>query len=566
VLAAQRPLFGAALAFSVVMSVFALTSSFYMLEVFDRVLTSRSVETLLLLTLIALAGLAVFGALDGIRRQLLMRVGLKVADALSDRVLAAVVATNAQVGGGAYRTAMRDVDTLRGFLGSPTCAALFDIPFLLLYLVVLFFLSPWFLLVVVIGAAVLGALAAANHLFTSKLVAESTGISLKAQAFAEDGMRNADVLEGMGMSPTFVAKWRGRWLEAMRISTAAADRDAMISTTSKSMRMVIQVALMACGALLILSLHATGGVMIGATIIGSRAVQPIELVIGSWKTLVQVRTVIGRLNQLLENAPRRDEGMPLPAPQGHLRVNGVTFLVPQTRRSVLANVSLELQPGEMLGVIGPSASGKSTLGRLLVGAWPCSSGAVRLDGANIYSWPRGDLGRYIGYLPQEVELFAGSVRDNIARMTDGEPEAVVKAAMRAHAHEMILALPQGYETEVGSDGHWLSGGQRQRVGLARALFGEPRFVMLDEPNSNLDSAGEQALAATLADLKAAAVTTVVIAHRPSILGSVDKILVLAPGGAVAAFGPADEIMARFTSQPPPPARGGRALSAAEASS
>jgi ATP-binding cassette subfamily C protein/ATP-binding cassette subfamily C protein EexD len=191
---------------------------------------------------------------------------------------------------------------------------------------------------------------------------------------------------------------------------------------------------------------------------------------------------------------------------------------------------------------------------------------VRLDGANIYSWPRGDLGRYIGYLPQEVELFAGSVRDNIARMTDGDPEAVVRAAMRAHAHEMILALPQGYETEVGSDGHWLSGGQRQRVGLARALFGDPRFVMLDEPNSNLDSAGEQALAATLADLKAANVTTVVIAHRPSILGSVDKILVLAPGGAVAAFGPAAEIMSRFTPQPPPPGKGGRALSSIEASS
>lgn len=548
---ANRAQIGAVLAFSGLMSVFALSSSLYMLEVFDRVLTSRSVPTLLLLTLIAIGGLVVFGLFDSVRRRLLVRVGLRVGDTLAADVLASMVATSSQMGAATFRSGLRDVDSLRNFIGSATCAALFDTPFLLLYLVVLYFLHPLYLVVVVLGSALLVLIAVVGNAVTAPALARSIGGGQRAQEFADDGVRNADVLEGIGMTPTFVARWRHMWLDAVRDGATAAERDARLSALSKTVRQLIQVALMATGALLILDFHATGGIMIGATIIGSRAVSPIEMLISSWKNIVALRLVRLRINALLTGAPQREQGMALPTPVGDIRVSALGYIMAATRRTVLANVGFELAAGEALGVVGPSASGKSTLARLLVGAWPCSTGAVRLDGANIYSWPRAALGRHIGYLPQDLELFTGTVRDNIGRMGDGDPEAIVAAAKLANAHEMILALPHGYETEIGVAGHWLSGGQRQRVGLARALYGEPRFVVLDEPNSNLDGAGEMALLATLRSLKSLGVTVIVIAHRPSILTGMDKLLVLAPGGTVGAYGPAREVMEQFAASAEP---------------
>ncbi len=551
VLAAHRRAFGFALAFSAAISVLALTSSFYMLEVFDRVLVSRSEATLVLLTLIAVLGIAAGGVLDSLRRRLLFRVGMQVGDALSDKVLRAMVAMNSQVGGAAYRNGVRDVDTIRGFIGGPICAALMDVPFLLFYLVVLYFLHPLYLLVVLLGGVVLVALAFLTNAVTNKTLTQSLNMNVRAQAFAEGGVQNADVLEGMGMSSTFVSRWRRQWLAALRLNAMASERDARLAATSKSVRLLLQVALMAAGAVLILQYHATGGVMIGATIIGARAVTPIEVLISSWKNIVGLRLVRARLNELLNTAPRREEGMPLPPPEGRLRASGVQYVVPATRRIVVANVGFELAPGESLGLIGPSASGKSTLARLLVGAWPCTSGSVRLDGADIFAWPRALLNPYIGYLPQDVELFGGTVRDNIARMTEGDPDAVVRAARLANAHDMILALPKGYETEIGDAGHFLSGGQRQRIGIARALYGEPRLVVLDEPNANLDSAGEQALVATLAELKRLRVTVIVVAHRPAVLVNMDKILVMSPAGGMAAFGPTAEIMSQVSQGPHP---------------
>ena len=552
VLVARRRAFGFAFAFSAAISVLALTSSFYMLEVFDRVLTSRSEATLVLLTLIAVLGIAAGGVLDSLRRRLLFRVGMQVGDALSDKVLRAMVAMNSQVGGAAYRNGVRDVDTIRGFIGGPISGALMDVPFLLFYLVVLYFLHPLYLLVVFLGGLVLVAIAFLNNAVTNKTLTQSLNQNARAQAFAEGGVLNADVLEGMGMSATFVSRWRRQWLAALRLNAEASERDARLAAASKSVRVLLQVALMAAGAVLILDYHATSGVMIGATIIGARAVSPIEVLISSWKNIVGLRLVHGRLTELLNTAPRREEGMPLPAPEGRLRVSGVQYVVPATRRIVVANVAFELAPGESMGVIGPSASGKSTLARLLIGAWPCTSGSVRLDGANIFAWPRAALSPHIGYLPQDVELFSGTVRDNIARMTEGDPDAVVRAARLSNAHEMILALPKGYETEIGDAGHFLSGGQRQRIGLARALYGAPRLVVLDEPNSNLDGAGEQALIATLAELKREKVTVVVVAHRPAVLVSMDRILVMNPNGAMAAFGPTAEIMPQVSQSPAPP--------------
>lgn len=534
-----------AFAFSGGMSILALTTCIYMLEVYDRVLASRSNATLVMLTILAVAALLVLGMLDSLRRRLLMRTGLRVGDAMAARVQRAMIATNSQAGTAAVRSAMRDVDTVRNFFGSPALGALMDAPFLFFYIVLLFLLHPLYVLVVAIGSAALIATAYLSHKLTTPPLTQSINQQMKAQAFGEGGIQNSDVLEGMGMSSNFVARWYGHWLEGVRFSATASERDARLGATSKTIRQILQVALMATGACLVLDARASGGVMIGATIIGSRAVMPIEMLISSWKSVIAVRLAWMRLSTLLSDAPQRDEGMDLPAPKGNLRCSGIYYVAQRTRKTIVSNVKFDIAAGESLGIIGPSASGKSTLSRLLVGAWPPTSGVVRLDGANIYSWPRQSLSEFIGYLPQDVELFAGTVRENIARLTDGSPEAVVRAAKLAFAHDMILMLPKGYETEIGDNGHWLSGGQQQRIGLARAVYGDPKLVVLDEPNSNLDAVGEKALSDTLAALKKRGTTVIVIAHRPSILAAMDKILVLNPLGGVANFGPTGEIMREY---------------------
>ncbi|HEY4941832.1 MAG TPA: type I secretion system permease/ATPase [Rhizomicrobium sp.] len=551
----NRPLFIAAFGFSAAMSVLALTTSFYMLQVYDRVLSSRSEDTLLLLTVIAVVAIAVFSGLDSLRLRLLQRIGMRVGEALSATVLRAMVAGTSQSGGMQIRTGLRDVETVRNFVGSPALAALMDAPFVVLYLIVLTLLHPLFLAIVLVGGAILIVIALINQRTTHTDLIHAIGLTARAHLYAEDGLRNADVLEGMGMSSTFVSAWRRKWIESQRAGSAASDRDSRLSSISKGVRLLIQIFLLGAGALLILDFKATGGVMIGASIIGARALQPIETIVGSWKSIIALRLAWARIVDLLDKAPRRDEGMKLPPPRGHLQLGGVSYGSRAAGRTVLSNISLDLLPGEALGIIGPSASGKSTLLRLLIGAWPCTTGVVRLDGANIYAWPRAELSRYIGYLPQDVELFEGTVRENIARMHEGDPEDVVRAAQRARAHEMILALPKGYDTEVGGNGHRLSGGQSQRIGFARALYGDPRLVVLDEPNSNLDGPGEDSLLNALGTLKQEGVTLVIVAHRPSVLNGVDKMLVLRANGTVEAFGPRAEVMAQFAKRPAPPPQG-----------
>ena len=543
--AAQKPLFASAFAFTATMSILVLATPLYMLQVYDRVLTSRSLDTLLLLTLMAVAAIAVFGVLESLRHQLLLRIGMRIADRLAPSVLRAMVATACQSGGSEARTGMRDVETIRNFVGSVGFASLLDAPFVVIYIVVLLLISPVFVAIVAIGGAILVAIAMTNQQTTSPLVVNSLGQSARAQEFVEDGLHNSDVLEGMGMSSAFVARWRRQWLDALSTGTEGWDRDSRLSSLSRAVRMLIQIVLLGAGAILVLNYHGTGGIMIGASIIGARALAPIESVVSAWKSIISVRLSRNRLVQLLGGAPKREEGMRLPAPTGRVQVSAIYYAVPSTRKPILSNVSFELQAGEALGIIGPSASGKSTLLRLMTGAWPAHSGSVRLDSADIYTWPRGELTRFIGYLPQDVELFSGTVRENIARMTDGEPDAVVRAAQRAGAHEMILGLPRGYDTDIGDHGHNLSGGQSQRIGIARALYGEPRLVVLDEPNSNLDGIGEDALLSTIINLKAEGVTVVIVAHRPSILQNVDKMLVLRANGTVETFGPRSDVMQQF---------------------
>jgi PrtD family type I secretion system ABC transporter len=538
-------LFGVALVFSAAMSILALTTSFYMLEVYDRVLTSRSAATLVLLSIIATIAIAVFSALDSLRLRLLVRAGMRVAASLAPQVLRAMVTVSSRNTASALaRQGLRDVDTLRGFIGSPGLAALFDAPFLLVFLVVLLYLHWAYFALVLVGGAILAAITSVDQLLTSRTLGKSINLSIRANNFADDGIRNADVLEGIGMSATFVGRWRDIWVESLRAGLASSDKDTLLTGLSKGVRLLIQIALLGIGALLVLDFHASGGIMIAASILGGRALAPIESMVSVWKNVVAVRMARNRITELLTRAPKRDEGMALPAPLGRIQVERAGFGIPGASRPIIGNVNFDLLPGEYLGIIGPSASGKSTLVRLLVGAWPCLSGHVRLDGADIFAWPRAELSRYIGYLPQDVELFGGSVRENIARLTEGDPESVVAAAKLAGAHEMILALPNGYDTDIGESGHKLSGGQRQRIGIARALFGDPRFVVLDEPNSNLDTGGEEALVGTLVELKRRNVTVIIVAHRPNILGIIDKMLALRDG-TVESYGPRAEVMQRY---------------------
>jgi PrtD family type I secretion system ABC transporter len=547
-LRANKPLFVAAFGFSCVMSVLALTVSFYMLQIYDRVLSSRSGETLFLLTIMAAVGVAVFAALDTLRARLLARIGYRVAESIGAEVLRAMVSTSALGGGPAARSGLRDVETLRGFIASPSFAALIDSPFLILFLVFLYWLHPAFFLLVVLGGALLVALALASEVLTGQRTTQALSTLAQAHGFVEDGLRNADALEGMGMSHAFVTRWHRTWVRSASLAVDAFDRESLVSGLSKTVRLLIQIGLLGTGAVLVLDMQSSGGVMIAASIIGSRALAPIEAGVGAWRSIIAVRLAASRLSRLLEHAPKRDSAMALPAPKGALTVQQASFRTPGRSKPILANISFALQPGESLGIIGPSASGKSTLLRLLVGAWPCSAGLVRLDGADIYSWPRQELGRYIGYLPQDVELFSGTVRDNIARLSDGTPDEIVNAAQAAHAHEMILALPKGYDTEIGQGGHNLSGGQRQRIGLARALYGQPRLVVLDEPNANLDALGEEALMAALANLRKQGVTIIVVAHRPALLSGMDKLAVLGEG-TLEGFGPREEVMKRYARGP-----------------
>jgi PrtD family type I secretion system ABC transporter len=525
-----------------------------MLEVYDRVLTSRSPATLILLTLIATAAIAVFSALDSLRLRLLVRAGMRVAAALAPQVLRAMVTVSSRnTASAAARQGLRDVETLRGFIGSPGLAALFDAPFLLVFLVVLLYLHWVYFVLVLAGGAILAAITTVDQLLTSRTLGKSINLSIRAHNFAEDGIRNADVLEGIGMSATFVGRWREIWVDSLRAALASSEKDTLLTGISKAVRLLIQIALLGVGALLVLDFHASGGIMIAASILGGRALAPIEATVSVWKNIVAVRMARNRIVELLTRAPKRDEGMPLPAPLGRIQVERAGYGVSGAPRPIVANISFDLMPGESLAVIGPSASGKSTLARLLVGAWPCMGGHARLDGADIFAWPRAELSQYIGYLPQDVELFGGSVRENIARLAQGDPESVVAAAKLAGAHEMILALPNGYDTDIGEAGHKLSGGQRQRIGIARALYGDPRFIVLDEPNSNLDAGGEEALVVTLVELKKRGVTVVIVAHRPSILGAIDKMLALREG-TVESYGPRAEVMQRYlarTMRPPP---------------
>jgi len=544
-LAACRGGFVAVVVFSLFINVLMLTAPLYMLQIFDRVIASRSEDTLLYLTLIAGVALLTLAALEITRSRIMVGLSSWLDKRLSGTVLVGSIGLSVAAAGAPSIQGLRDLSTVRTFLAGPGMFPILDAPWTPIFIAVIFLMHPVLGWLALGGAVVLFGLAVANELTTRDLLRRSGGASMVALRQAESAVRNAHVIKAMGMTPNLVGRWHAKNAEMLDLQSRASARAGAITAMSKFIRQGLQVGMLGAGAWLVLGGEITAGMMIAGSILMSRALAPVEQAIGSWNSAIATRSAYERVRNQLATTPVGGSEMALPRPEGRLTVEGVTYFHPGAQEATLRNVSFRLEPGEVLGLIGPTAAGKSTLAAMLLGIAKPRVGHVRLDGADVADWATEDLGRHIGYLPQDIELFAGTVRDNIARMGEADPESVISAAQLAGVHEMILQLPNAYETEIGEAGAALSGGQRQRIALARAVFGHPRFVVLDEPNASLDAAGEEALINAIATLQVSGTTLVVIAHRPSILRHVDKVLSLR-AGTVEAFGPPSEVLPMVT--------------------
>ena len=544
-LATCRSAFFMTAAFSAFINLLMLVSPLYMMQVYDRVLHSRSEATLLMLTLITVGLLGVMALLEVIRSRILVRVGGRMDQLLSERILSAQFQASLHRIGANPGQASRDFDTVRQFLTGAGIFAFFDAPWTPLILALMFMFHPVLGLIALVGGILLFGLALINEAVTKKPLEEANKNAVVAAGAIDSSMRNAEVLEAMGMFGNFRDRWAGRREEILRLQAIASDRAGVIMGLTKFIRLLLQTAILGGGAYLAIHEQISPGLIIAGSIMMGRALAPVEQAIGTWKQFVGARIAHRRLTELLSRVPKCQERVALPRPTGDLKVESVVVVPPGSSAPTLSRVSFDLPAGQVLGVIGPSGAGKSTLARLLVGAWRPYAGTVRIDGADLHNWDPEARGDFMGYLPQDVELFDGSVAENIARFGEMDSEAIVTAAKRAGVHDMILHLPQGYDTPIGTGGCALSGGQRQRIGLARAVYGGPCLVILDEPNSNLDDEGEAALVYAITELKRSGTTVVIISHRPSILGVTDQILVLAEG-TVRMFGNRAEVLARFT--------------------
>lgn len=527
--------------FSFIINLLMLVPSVYMLQVYDRVMMSRSNETLLMLTLIVVWLFLVMGLLEYVRSGLMIRLGSQLDNKLNTRLYGAMVNYALSKPGQGTAQPMSDLTNMRQFMTGNGLFAFFDAPWMPIYIAVLFLFHPLFGWFAIFAAIVLIIIAILNERSTKTLLAEANSASIQSNQAVATQLRSVEVLHAMGMLAHLRERWLGKHLNFLKLQSDASDKAAIWSNLSKSLRLLFQSLILGLGAYLAVQNEITAGMLIAGSIIMGRALAPIDLMIGTWKQFGGARSAYGRLDELLKEFPEKDKPMSLPTPKGILSVEGALLFPPGSKQPSLQNVSFAINAGEVLGVIGPSAAGKSSLARALMGVWPLANGKVRLDGADLTHYNRDELGPYIGYLPQDVELFEGTVAENIARFGSVDPDSVVKAAQLAGVHEMILRLPGGYNTPLGAGGVALSGGQRQRIGLARAMYGSPKFVVLDEPNSNLDDAGERALVQAVLNFKQMGATVVLITHRPGILGVTDKILLLVEG-QVRAFGPRDDVL------------------------
>jgi ATP-binding cassette subfamily C protein EexD len=532
---------------SFVLDVLLLTSPIYMMQVFDRVMTSRSESTLIWLTLLAVLLLLVYLAIDWLRGRMMTSMSRVLDRVLSERVLRVVMEDAAAPRPGKHAFLMRDATTLRNFIGGPSFTAMLEAPWLPFFLLIIYLVHPVLGWIAIISSVALMVLAIVNNRISQKPLEELQKVGRHAGQYVELSLRNAEVVRGMGMFPGLVERWGRLNRDSLRLQFETGKVTALVMGINKFSRQFIQIIMLAAGVTLVLEFNATPGVIIAATFILGRAQMPLDQLISGWKSLVDAHAAYRRLDEGLARV-ERGERTRLPDIEGRVEVERVTFGVVPGAPPILKGIQFQIEAGEMLGLIGPSGSGKSTLVRLLTGVWPPVSGAVRIDGADVRHWEPEEIGPQLGYLPQDIELFPGTVAENIARMGEPDSEAVVAAAQLAGAHDMVLRLTNGYDTEIGASGAALSGGQRQRIGLARALYGKPRLVILDEPNAYLDAEGESILVQTFHRLREAKVTLIVVTHKPSLLAEADKLLVL-HDGMVRAFGPRDEVMAKLGMAP-----------------
>lgn len=531
--------------FSLFINLLMLVPAIYMLQLYDRVLTSRSEDTLYMLTLIVVILFVTMGLLEFVRSRILIRVGNHLDKYLNQNLFSSMFRRSIGEPGHNTPQPINDMTSLRQFLTGNGLFAFFDAPWLPIYIGILFLFHPYFGLFAIFAVLILFSLALANEYATKDLLAEANSENLQSVNYAASCLKNAEVVAAMGMEPRLREKWFTKHLSFLSKQSQASDRASILSNTSKTLRVMFQSLILGLGGYLAIMNEITPGMMIAGSIIMGRALAPLDAMIGSWKGFGAARSAYGRLNTLFEKYPVKEKTMSLPEPRGRLQAESLMVVPPGANAPVVRGVSFVLEQGDMVAIIGPSGAGKSSIARALLGVWPLMGGKVRLDGADLHAWDKDELGVHIGYLPQDIELFSGTISENIARFGQLDPLKVVEAAKLAGVHEMILRLPNGYDTLLIGSGS-LSGGQRQRIGLARAVYGHPKFVLLDEPNSNLDDQGEQALASALQSLKNKGTTVVLISHRKQVLKHVDKVLLMAQG-QLRGFGPRDEILSALQS-------------------
>lgn len=542
-----RPLLGYMGLFSFCVNLLYLVPALFMLQVFDRVLTTNSHETLLVLLAGTAVALLIMLLLDYVRQSLQGVLAAIVDERLARPVVETLVERTARMPNAGVGEGLRDLATLKNVLASNALAALFDAPWAPLFLALIWAFHPALGMAALAAVLLMLAVAWLNHRVSQGAIEGLQQDGRRASRYVESSLRNAEILQALGMTGKLLGRWRALQGEVATLHASAGRNNVLFTALTRCLRQAIQILLLALGAWLVISQEASAGIMIATTVLLGRALQPVEQLVGSWRALADGRAAYRRLAAMSRDFPDSVKQVELPCPAGRLVVESLSYRAPGSGKPVLYNLALSLEAGESLAIIGASAAGKSTLARLLIGVWAPSTGSVRLDGVDVAYWNRAQLGQWTGYVPQDVELFDGSVADNIARLDAVDSERVIRAAQRANAHEMINELAQGYDTPVGEGGLRLSPGQRQRIALARALYGNPRLVVLDEPNSNLDGAGEIALAQAVSGLRSEGVTTVIITHRPSLIAHVTKILVL-EGGRVKRYGAAGEVMKEMQRQ------------------
>jgi ATP-binding cassette subfamily C exporter for protease/lipase len=545
--------------FSGVISFVMLVPGFYSMWLFDRVLTSKNELTLLMLTLIVIFFFVLWWALDAIRSYVVIHISKHIDARLNEQVYDAAFqqALNQQGGGNAVQ-ALNDMTALRQFVTGPILFALFDLPWFPIFLLILFIFNFWMGLFAVVTVILMVALTAYNEVLTKTQLKKAQAISMKATNTAGNTLQNSDVLDAMGMLGTMKMKWLKLHESFLEHQIIASQRAATFDSITKVFQMSVMSLIMGLGAFLVLEHQITPGMMFAASFLMGKAIMPIQMIVQGWPQVALALSAYHRLSELINGNPNREYTMSLPNPVGNIQVENVFVAPPGQNRPVVQSVSFSIEPGDLLAIVGPSASGKSTLAKCMIGVWKPLAGKVRLDGADMHTWNREELGPHLGYLPQDIEIFEGSISENIARFTDFNPQDVIAAAEDAGIHQMILRMPEGYDTRVGPGGVGLSGGQMQRVGLARALFKNPTFVVLDEPNSNLDDVGEKALAEALLKIRQRKGTAVIVTHRLSALSLANKMLVMRDG-KLSLFGPTKAVMEELNkakqpqSLPPSPA-------------